>query len=496
MALSEPIRDAERQQLLAGWQRIAQGLIDIKATKREIRTIRSLLSSRLGPVAAILGIHTCLAARAVVSSGGNIAKRGKNRMDGVGYLHLRGKNPPTWYVNFTVKTLSSAGKMVRQRVRRRIGPATELTEQQARALKNEILVQAEVVPLRVTARPIALTVAEFVAQSFMPEHVTVLKKAGQLHYKTYLKNHVLPGIGALRLRDVAHDDIQHLIRLKQQAKPKLIRLKEEVPDALSPQSLRHIRNVCSAVFRLAIVHKLHPGPNPAQYVRLPEMKRQAKRALTLEECRVLLPALATPVQQMALLSICSSMNFAEMAGLVWRRVNLTPEPGTADGESLPAHSLAVRQNYYGGEYGSVKAESRQRIVPMPIVVVEALQRIKSTSKFTGPDDPVFSNKAGRPQTIANLNKRILKPTAERLDMGWVSWHAFRRTHATLMDQANVAIVDRIAGMGHSSFAMTLKYTSADIERRRGSVEQVSALVLEGGQREPNENQVWSVGKGQ
>ena len=409
-------------------------------------------------------------------------------MDSVGYLHLRGKNPPVWYVNFTVEVLSPEGAVIRQRVRRRIGPVTELTEQQARARKNEILVSEGATAISTGARPVSPTVAEFVVQRFMPEHVELLKKAGRLHYGTYLKNHVLPGIGPLRLKDVSHDDIQRLIRLKQNAKPRLIRLKEEVPDALSPQTLRHIRNVCSAIFRLAIIHKLHPGPNPAQYVRLPKMKRQPKRALTPEECRMLLPALTTPVREMASLSMCTSMNFAEMAGLVWQRVNLTAEAGTADGENLPAYSLAVRQNYFAGEYGSVKSESRERIVPLPMFVVAALQEIKAASKFTGPGDPVFSNRAGRPHTIANLNKRILKPMAESLGMGWVSWHAFRRTHATLMDQENAAIADRIAQMGHSALAMTLKYTSADIERRRGIVELVSALIHGSGGREPSENQ--------
>jgi len=235
-----------------------------------------------------------------------------------------------------------------------------LTEQQARNLKNEIMMRAGAAPTSTGARPVASTLAEFVAQHFMGQHVDLLKKAGRLHYKTYLKNHVLPGLGALKLKDVTHDDIQRLIRLKQNAKPKLIRLKEEVPDALSPQTLRHIRNACSAIFRLAIIHKLHAGPNPAQYVRLPEMKRQPKRALTLDECRVLLPALATPVREMALLSICTSMNFAEMTGLIWRRLNMTPEPGTTDGESLPAFSLRVAQNFFAGEYGSVKCKSRQR----------------------------------------------------------------------------------------------------------------------------------------
>jgi hypothetical protein len=104
------------------------------------------------------------------------------------------------------------GAVIRQRVRKRIGPVTELTEQQARARKNEILVSEGATAISTGARPVSHTVAEFVALRFMPEHVALLKKAGRLHYGTYLKNHVLPGIGPLRLKDVSHDDIQHLIR--------------------------------------------------------------------------------------------------------------------------------------------------------------------------------------------------------------------------------------------------------------------------------------------
>jgi hypothetical protein len=164
-------------------------------------------------------------------------------MDEVGYLHLRGENPPTWYVSYSVNALSPEGEPIRKRVQERIGPATELTEQQARARKNEILLRAGAGPL-VGPRPIAPTVAEFVEQRFLPEHVALLKKAGRLHYRTYLKNHVLPGIGSLKLKDVDHEDIQRLVRLKQQAKPHLVRIKERLPETLSPQTLRHIRNVC------------------------------------------------------------------------------------------------------------------------------------------------------------------------------------------------------------------------------------------------------------
>ena len=187
MILSGSARDAERQQVLAGWQHIADGLIQIKATAREIRAVRSLLSSRLAPVADILGIHNCVEARGVLRSGGTVARRSKNRMDGVGYLHLRGKNPPIWYVNFTVEVLSPEGAVIRQRVRKRIGPVTELTEQQARARKNEILVSEGATAISTGARLVSPTVAEFVVQRFMVEHVALAKEGRAAALRNILK---------------------------------------------------------------------------------------------------------------------------------------------------------------------------------------------------------------------------------------------------------------------------------------------------------------------
>jgi integrase len=476
---SNTSRDVPREQVLDGWQRIAEGLIRLKATSRQVRLVRSILSSSLAPAADILGVHTCAHANGVVPSK---KRENKNKLDQVGHLHLRGRTP-VWYVNYTVQTISASGKIERKRVRTRIGPASEFTEQQARARKIEILAQAGV-GLVAPATVAPPTVSEFVSRLFLPEHVSLLKRAGQLHYQNHLKNHVIPSIGTLKLKDVTHQDIQRLLFQKQQAKPKLTRTKEEVPARLSSQTLRHIRNVCSAIFKLAMIHGLHPGPNPAKYVKLPEMKRQPKRALTLDECRTLLPALVSPVKEMAMLSVLTSMNFAEMAGLTWARINLTEEHMTTDGGNLPPLSLIILQNHYAGEYGSVKAAARERIVPLPVALVNALRGIQSAGGFTRPNDPVFANNAGRPQTIANLNKRILKPIAERLGMGWVSWHSFRRTHATLLDMTDVPIADRVAQTGHSGFAQSLRYTSSDVFRRRGIIERVSEMV----QEVPAENQ--------
>ena len=47
-----------------------------------------------------------------------------------------------------------------------------------------------------------------------------------------------------------------------------------------------------------------------------------------------------PCWEMALLACSISTNSAEMAGIPWRRVNLTDQPIIMEGQNLPPYSLA------------------------------------------------------------------------------------------------------------------------------------------------------------
>jgi len=99
---------------------------------------------------------------------------------------------------------------------------------------------------------------------------------------------------------------------------------------------------------------------------------------------------------MVLFAILTSMNIAEICGLQWKRVNLNEQFTTVDGESLPPLTIAVRAQWYRGEYGSVKAKSRRRNLPIPVALRGVLAKIKERTKFTGPDDPVFAARTGKP----------------------------------------------------------------------------------------------------
>jgi integrase len=140
-------------------------------------------------------------------------------------------------------------------------------------------------------------------------------------------------------------------------------------------------------------------------------------------------------------------------------------------------AIAVRENYYRGKFGSVKARSRRRNVPLSTSVVSALLAIRSRSAHTGADDLVFASGNGTPLSENNIRNRYLKPAGERLGMPWLGWHAFRHTHATLGEQIGMTLSDRQAQMGHGDVRMTMHYTHSDLNRRRVAVEAITEKLL-------------------
>ena len=160
------------------------------------------------------------------------------------------------------------------------------------------------------------------------------------------------------------------------------------------QTAVHVRNAVSAVFNHAKLKRAFYGDNPACGVRLPEMQRREAHALSFYMGRELLLLLPPVVRTMALLSMTASLNVAELLGLRWKRLNLTDEVMMAGAELLEPYTVAVRENYYRGKFGSVKAKSRNRNLPLGRSTIDALLALRAEAKLTGPDDLGFRQQQG------------------------------------------------------------------------------------------------------
>lgn len=382
-------------------------------------------------------------------------RRGQQR----GYLHKQGNG---WYLAYREDALDADGKLVRIRRNPKIADAKEVSKREARRIADEHLAS---INLQAQQPYSLLTVEQFVDNRFVPDVVWSRKHSGRKHYDHILRKHVLPAIGGMKLREVLNDHVQELVRRKLEA-------------GYSTQMAVHIRNTISAVFNHAKLKRAYQGDNPAQGVRMPEMKRKETRALSFDQARGLCAILPRPVREMTLLSLLTSLNVAEMLGLRWGRVNLSDRPMVSGAEILAPRTLAVRENYYRGEFGSVKAKSRRRVVPLGPAVVAALSALRDACPGAGAADLVFSTAEGKPLNEGNLCQRVLKPAGKRLGMPWLSWHVFRHTHATFGEEIGMPLSDRQAQMGHGDVRMTLHYTHSDLERRRKSIEAMETELLD------------------
>lgn len=313
-----------------------------------------------------------------------------------------------------------------------------------------------------------MTFGQFVTQRFEPEHIWTLKHAGKEHYKFCLGK-IIPAIGEKRLRDIKPTDIYSFIR--------------KISDSgKSIQTVAHIKKAIGMVFNHAKAVGCYVGENPASLVKLPKVVNKESRAFTFDEARLILRYLPQDIRLMAILSMTTSLNVAELCGLRRKHTNTTEEFGLLGSTAIQPRSIIVREDYYRNRYGTPKTDNRKRTVPIPDGVLSDLVTLMDSSKFKSPDDPVFPGKTGKPIDAHNTNNRLFRKVSKAIlekhgkDIK-ITWHMFRHSCATFAEQVGMQRSDAIALMGHGSGKMTDLYTHSDNERRRGSVSQIAGRLL-------------------
>ena len=405
-----------------------------------------------------------------------------------------------WRLRFWEDVPDGEGGTSRRRGSHTVGPCRgpdAITEKEAKRRAEERL--KEVNRLDVVPGSLML-VKDFIDRRFMPEYVASMKRGGQDHYEVELK-HVLAAIGELPLREVKHEHVQRMcldllkktytvgkdrvrqIKDRKTGKVTLVTKSRARQVRYSVQTALHLKNATSAVFKYAKTVHLYSGENPAANVRLPEMTRKEKHALTIEQMELLLEALPSPAREMAHLAVLTSMNVAEMCGLQWQAVNLSDSWTILDGEAVPPKSIVIRLQWStrkgGGAYHTVKARGRGRYLPIDAAIEKLLRGVASREKFTASGDPVFASSTGRPVDAHNLFNRVLKQIGMKLGLPWLGWHVFRHTHASWVRQEAASPADQMAMLGHTDIRVTMMYGQQDLGRRRAVIEKMSAKLIQG-----------------
>ena len=273
-----------------------------------------------------------------------------------------------------------------------------------------------------------LTVTEMIEEFYLRGYVATLAPATQDQYSSLLRNYVMPIYGKKQLSDFTGQDIQRLVNRH--------------PDL--PGQMHALKSCLSGMYREAILLGFVER-NQAQAVRTPPHKEEETPILTEEEFAKLLTVLEDPAfeermsqcyqERNAPLAIMfhvaakTGMAYAELAGLWWRRLNLTDSATKDDGKLLPRYSVAIRQNWVRGHRGKTKNPGRKRIEALTADLVEMLLMHRASSQYTAPDDYVFCRSDGKPLN-EDAARRKLNKALVVAGVPHVGFHSFRHYYAT------------------------------------------------------------------
>lgn len=252
--------------------------------------------------------------------------------------------------------------------------------------------------------------------------------------------HLVPALGARRVRELTADDVARFLRDKADA-------------GYSRATLDRLRGVLVQVLRHAERQGL-VARNVAALVSTPSGPRAEGRSLTVEQAQALLAAVnGHPLEAAVTVALMCGLRPGELLALHWSDVDL-------DNRLLRVGRAVVRA---GGriELGSTKTPLSRRQLRLPEVAAVALRehRLRQEAQRVAlgvhwqEHDLVFATGIGTLLDPANL-RRSLRQVTERSGLGRWHPHELRHSTASLLSAAGVPLEEIADVLGHVNTRVT------------------------------------------
>jgi integrase len=321
------------------------------------------------------------------------------------------------------------------------GPQTLKDMRAAGQAAREIEAQA-----RAQVEADALTLAEFWERTYLPRAENVKSRMTVKGEKHLFKNWIRPTLGNMAMKNITP--------------PQVTALLDEITKAgRSPRTAEHAKAVLSAIISLAIENEALPGQNPCNKVKLTKYDNRRTRFLTPAEARQLLDVLKAEEPQAhdeALLSLFCGLRAGEIFALTWADVN------------FDTRQILIRD----------PKNKRNRFAYMTSEV-EAMLKARHTNQT--PNALVFHGPGGQQQAeIGSAFRRVVADLG--FNMGLtdprqkVVFHSLRHTYASWLVQAGEAIYTVQQLMGHSTLAMTERYSHLAPDHLRQAAERLEGKL--------------------
>lgn len=275
-------------------------------------------------------------------------------------------------------------------------------------------------------------------------------------YRTHLDRHVLPGLGELRVREVTVPRLDSfLTRLRQTS---------------GVATAKTARTVVSGVLGLAVRHGALSSNPVRETARMEGGAVKAPRALSAPERARFLDQLESDptaarkgLPDLVRFMLATGVRIGEALAVRWCDVDLS------NGVTEVNHTV-VRLKSEGLMLKSTKTNSGERVLPLPSWATEMLRTRHQHADTV--DEPVFPDALGGLRDPSNT-RRDLRNARGETEFAWVTSHVFRKTAATILDEAGLSARTVADQLGHARPSLT-----QDVYLGRKAVSRDAADALE------------------
>src|SRR3954447_9434750 len=274
-------------------------------------------------------------------------------------------------------------------------------------------------------------------------------------YRDRLDRQVLPALGSVRVREISVGLLdRHLAAVRATHGPAMAKMTKSVISGMCGLACRH-----DAL-------KVNPCRDVA---RIPSRPRRAPRALTVDEVKAVRMWLSEDAQarerdlpELVAFIVATGLRIGEACAVSWPDVDL-------DAGTVTVSGTVLRVKGQGLVVSRPKSSAGERVLELPGWCVALLQR-------RGPSSgPLFPAPRSRKLRDPNNTRRALREAFLAMGMPGVTSHAFRKTVATLMDEAGLSARSAADQLGHAKPSVTQDIYFGRRRRATGAAQVLEQL---------------------
>jgi integrase len=342
-----------------------------------------------------------------------------------------------WYIRFRERR-NVGGAIEQKRISHCLGPVTTRGKHPPADIKDAAaehmatINSGRILPERIT------TVGQFVENVYLPWIDEHKRPSTARTYRDIWEDHFKVLCAGVWMKDVRTFHVQGW-------------LNSIGEKGLSRNTLKHIKSVISAIFKLAKQQDFFTGENPAKDTAInPSAPAAAETyAYSLEEINAILMHIPEPATTAFAVAAYAGLRLGEIEGLRW--------------DDYRNGEIHVSRSIWNGR--ATDPKTRQSCASVPVIrqLAERLEmhRLRCGNPQNG---PMFANGLGKPLNMNNLLSRVMLPALHKAVIEWHGWHSCRRGLGSNLYRLGVPdkVIQRI--LRHANVSTTTTYyvkTAAD-----------------------------------